>query len=136
MLQLDLIVVQQTLEEWVGRNREFTLMEEHEEDDVAIGQRRRILMVGHKPLHHIGPPMEKTMLDEALHVRMEGLVKRGLLRGRTDVAEWLMLGHEDAPAPPDGYVISFAPFHERGLVVPPHPFSGVYCTTIRSSCIT
>ena len=70
VLQLDLIVVQQTLEEWVGRNREFTLMEEHEEDDVAIGQRRCILMARHKPLHRIGPPTKKTMLDEALHACM------------------------------------------------------------------
>ena len=36
---------------------------------------------------------------------MEGLIKR-----------------EDAPAPPDGYVISFVLFHEHGLTVPPHPF--------------
>jgi len=53
---------------------------------------------------------------------MEGLVKHGLLHGRTDAAEWLVLGREDAPAPPDGYVVSFTPFHERRLVVPPHPF--------------
>ena len=55
-------------------------------------------------------------------VRIEGLVNHGLLRGRTDAVEWLVLGHEDAPAPLDGYVICFAPFHERGLTVPPHPF--------------
>ena len=36
--------------------------------------------------------------------------------------EWLMPGREDAPASPDGYVVSFAPFHQRGLTVPPHPF--------------
>ena len=33
-----------------------------------------------------------------------------------------MPGREEAPVPPDGYVISFALFHERGLAVPPHPF--------------
>ena len=33
-----------------------------------------------------------------------------------------MPDHEDASTPRDGYVISFAPFHERGLAVPPHPF--------------
>ena len=33
-----------------------------------------------------------------------------------------MPGHEDIPARPDGYVISFAPFHERGLAAPPHYF--------------
>jgi hypothetical protein len=26
------------------------------------------------------------------------------------------------PTPPDGYVVSFTPFHERGLVVSPHRF--------------
>ena len=36
--------------------------------------------------------------------------------------EWLMPGHEDALAPPDGYVMSFAPFHECGLMILPHPF--------------
>ena len=53
---------------------------------------------------------------------MEGLVKRGLLRGRTDAVEWLVPSRKEAPAPPDGYVVSFALFHERGLTVPPHPF--------------
>ena len=53
---------------------------------------------------------------------MEGLVKRGLLRRRTDAVEWLVPGREDTPMPPDGYVISFVPFHERGLIVPPHSF--------------
>ena len=43
-------------------------MEEHEGDDVAVGQRRRILAVEHKLLHRIGPPTEKTVLDEDLHV--------------------------------------------------------------------
>ena len=67
MLQLDLIVVQQTLEKQVGRNCESTLMEERERDDVAVGRRRRILTAGHKPLRRIGPPAEKTKLNEALH---------------------------------------------------------------------
>ena len=31
-------------------------------------------------------------------------------------------GYDDVPAPPDGYVVSFALFHERGLMVPHHPF--------------
>ena len=70
VLQLNLIVVQQTSEELVGRNRESTLVEGHKGDDVAIGWRRRILMAGHKPLHRIGPPTKKTMLDEALHACM------------------------------------------------------------------
>ena len=59
---------------------------------------------------------------DVTYARMEGLIKCGLLRGRTDAAKWLVPDREEAPVPPDGYVISFALFHERGLAVPPHPF--------------
>ena len=63
---------------------------------------------------------------DVTHARMEGLIKRGFLRGRTDAVEWLVPGREDASALSDGYVVSFAPFHERGLIVPPHPiFQGL-----------
>ena len=53
---------------------------------------------------------------------MEGLVKKGLLRARTAVMEWIVPGGEDVPSPLDGYIISFIPFHERGLTTPPHRF--------------
>ena len=69
-MQLDLIVVQQTPEERVGRNRESALVEGHEGDDIAVGRPWRILTAGHKPLRRIGPPAKKTTLDKALHVRM------------------------------------------------------------------
>ena len=59
---------------------------------------------------------------DVTHAHMEGLIKHGLLRRRTDAAEWLVLGREDALVPPDGYVVSFTLFHECGLTVPPHPF--------------
>ena len=59
---------------------------------------------------------------DVTHARMEGLVKHGLLHGRTDVVEWLVPGHEGVSAPPSGYIISFMPFHNSGLGVPPHPF--------------
>ena len=59
--------------------------------------------------------MDSWYRSDVAHVPMGGLVKRGLLRGRTDAAEWLVPGREDLSALPDGYVISFAPFHERGL---------------------
>ena len=36
--------------------------------------------------------------------------------------EWIVPSGEDEPSPPNGYVISFIPFHERGLVTPPHRF--------------
>ena len=59
-------MVQKTLEERVRRNRESVLMGGREGDNVAVGRRRRILMAGHKPLRHVGPPTEKTTLNEAL----------------------------------------------------------------------
>ena len=66
--------------------------------------------------------MDSWYRCDVTHARMEGLVKRGLLCKRTDVTEWLVPGREDALALPKCYVISFALFHERGLMVPPHPF--------------
>ena len=36
--------------------------------------------------------------------------------------EWLLPGEEDLPSPLDGYVVSFAHFHERGFVTPAHRF--------------
>jgi hypothetical protein len=49
----------------------------------------------------------------------------GLLRLRTsrDLSEWRVLptNHRES-APPEGYVVSFVAFHERGLGVPPSQF--------------
>ena len=53
---------------------------------------------------------------------MEGLVHRGLLRAWTAVEEWLLPDEEDVPSPPDGYVVSFSCFHERGFATPAHRF--------------
>ena len=36
--------------------------------------------------------------------------------------EYIVPGGEDEPSPLDGYIISVVPFHERGLVTPPHRF--------------
>ena len=36
--------------------------------------------------------------------------------------EWIVPGGEDEPSPSDNYVISFVPFHEHGLMTPPHQF--------------
>jgi hypothetical protein len=51
-----------------------------------------------------------------------GLIKRRLLCPWSPVEEWLVPSHKKLPAPRDGYVISFAHFHERGFEMPPHPF--------------
>ena len=66
--------------------------------------------------------MDLWYRSDVNHTRMEGLVKRDILHGRTDAEEWLVPSHEDAPAPPDDYIVSFVPFHMRGLAVPPHLF--------------
>ena len=54
--------------------------------------------------------------------RMEGLVRRGLLRAWTSAEEWFLPSKEDMPSPPDSYVVSFTHFHERGFVTPAHRF--------------
>ena len=54
--------------------------------------------------------------------RLEGLVHCGLLRPLTAVEEWWLPGNEDEPSPPEGYVVSFAHFHERGFAIPTHKF--------------
>jgi hypothetical protein len=48
----------------------------------------------------------------------------------------IVLGDEEVSMLPDGYVVSFVPFHERGLVVPPTISSRGCCTTTTSSCST
>ena len=53
---------------------------------------------------------------------LEGLVHRGLLCAQTATEEWRLPGDEDALSPPDGYVVSFAHFHERGFATPAHKF--------------
>ena len=53
---------------------------------------------------------------------MEGLVHRSLLHTQTTTEEWLLLDEEDMPLPPDGYVVSFAHFHEHWFATPAHRF--------------
>ena len=53
---------------------------------------------------------------------LEGLVRHGLLRPLFAVQEWLLPGDEHEPALPEGYVVSFAIFHEQGFAVPAHRF--------------
>ena len=53
---------------------------------------------------------------------LEGLVHRSLLCSRTTVEEWRLPSNEDAPSPLEGYIVSFAHFHERGFTTPTHKF--------------
>ena len=54
--------------------------------------------------------------------RLEGLVCRGLLRPLTAAEEWRLPSEEDELQPLEGYVVSFAHFHERGFAMPAHQF--------------
>ena len=54
--------------------------------------------------------------------RLDGLVRRGLLCPLTATKDCRLPGNEDEPSPPEGYVVSFARFHERGFVTPAHKF--------------
>jgi hypothetical protein len=80
--------------------------------------------------------MESWHHSDILHARTEALVKCRLLRVRTKANEWIVPGDEEVPMPPDGYVVSFVPFHERGLAVPPTVSSGGCCTITASSYST
>jgi hypothetical protein len=49
---------------------------------------------------------------------LDALVSRGLLRG----GDFLLPSSKDAPNPLVSFMVSFMHFHERGLMMPPHPF--------------
>ena len=66
--------------------------------------------------------MDSWYRSNITHACIEGLIKHSLLHKRTDAMERLVPAHEDVLMPPDGYLISFTPFHERRFAIPPHPF--------------
>ena len=71
---------------------------------------------------HPHPSMDPWCRSNITFQRMEGLIRRGLLCVRTLAEEWLLPGEEDLPSPPNGYIVSFAHFHERGFTIPAHRF--------------
>jgi len=66
--------------------------------------------------------MDPWCCSDITFQHMEGLIRRGLLRAWTSIEEWLLPGDEASPSLPDGYVVSFAHFHEHGLVTLAHNF--------------
>ena len=66
--------------------------------------------------------MEPWCRSDITPQRLEGLVRRGLLCPRTATEEWRLPGDEDEPSPPEGYVMSFAHFHEHGFAIPVDKF--------------
>lgn len=53
---------------------------------------------------------------------LDRLVTTSLLRPRIDGGEWLVPGLVPRPMYKEGYVVSFIPFHERGVAVLEHVF--------------
>ena len=90
VLQLYLVVVQQSLKELMGGGGKSSLMEVSEGHDIAIGRQRRVLITGQPPLLGGGPRAKKTMANEALQA----------LEGDIRAAPWLhwRIGVVDANA--------------------------------------
>ncbi|CAN6337996.1 unnamed protein product [Urochloa humidicola] len=59
---------------------------------------------------------------KVIQEHMDDLVARGLIPTRMSALEWHVPGNEKSPVPPEGYTVSFVPFHERGFCSPPHRF--------------
>ena len=66
--------------------------------------------------------MEPWCRSSITSQRLEGLVHHGLLCPLSTIEEWWLPGDEDKPSPLEGYVVSFALFHEWGFTVPAHKF--------------
>ena len=66
--------------------------------------------------------MERWCRSDVTPQCLEGLVRRGLLHRLTTTEGWRLPDDEDEPSPPEGYVVSFTHFHERGFATPAHKF--------------
>jgi hypothetical protein len=70
-------------------------------------------------------PADDWVASSVTERRLEELVRDGLLRQRTSWSQpkWIALPSDHRePAPPEGYMVSFVCFHERGFGVPASPF--------------
>jgi hypothetical protein len=73
-------------------------------------------------------PADAWALSSVTEKKLEDLVRDGLLRSRTSRTqpEWRVPPSDHwEPVPPEGYVVSFIAFHERGFGVPASPFMWV-----------
>ena len=71
MLQLYLVVVQQSPKKLVDGGGEYPLVEVSEGHNVAFGRRRRVLIAGQPPLLGDGPCAKKATVNKALQA-LEG----------------------------------------------------------------
>jgi hypothetical protein len=70
-------------------------------------------------------PTDAWAHSSVMERKLEDLVRDGLLRPRTSRTqpEWRVppSDHRE-PVPPEGYMVSFISFHERGFNMPASPF--------------
>lgn len=66
--------------------------------------------------------MPTWLRSSVVEKELDDFVATGLLRPQTDEMDWLVPGAKDKTSPPPGYVVSFVPFHERGVTTPAHDF--------------
>ena len=66
VLKLDLVVIKQSPKKSMDGGGEPTLMEVRERDNIVIGRRRHILLVGQPPPLGGSPCVEKPAMDKAL----------------------------------------------------------------------
>ena len=74
MLQLYLVVVQQSPKKLVGGGGESPLVEVSEGHDVVVGRRRCVLIAGQPPYLSGSPRAKKTTVNEALYA-LEGDIR-------------------------------------------------------------
>jgi hypothetical protein len=99
----------------------------------ATVQRRRRSFACAVPLTTIAGksqilPTDAWARSSVTERKLEELVRDGLLRPRASRTqpEWRVASSDHRePAPPEGYVVSFMAFHERGFGVPASPFMRV-----------
>jgi hypothetical protein len=61
--------------------------------------------------------MLNWMRSNVSHEQLLRLVEVGQLPPLTEAIEWIVPAGEPVPRPPNGYLVSFVAFHERGFSV-------------------
>jgi hypothetical protein len=71
-----------------------------------------------KPVQDFAGEMSNWTRPNVSREQLLRLVEAGQLPPVTNAIEWIILTGESVPRPPNGYVVSFVAFHERGFSVP------------------
>jgi hypothetical protein len=71
-----------------------------------------------KPVQDFTAEMSNWMRSNISREQLLRLVEAGQLPPLTEAIEWIIPADESVRHPPNGYVVSFMVFHERGFSVP------------------